>query len=214
MIRRWVVETTMIRTAHERGSVSGKESAEATIRMLAGWRVLSHLVTGNKVDRAEPYAAQVQAGNVLLLAGEWNRAFIDEHETFPAGKYKDQVDAAAGAFSKLRTGSPYDSSMMWVSHTDGRGTGNMRLRNVSLETGPGSSVHRKSMCGASYGGLQAYKINSNQITGSAFIGTVGLDWQFSGVGNFSSVPGESGLVASLARPGGATLTARPASAAM
>jgi len=58
------------------------------------------------------------------------------------------------------------------------------------------------MCGASYGGLQAYKINSNQITGSAFIGTVGLDWQFSGVGNFSSVPGESGLVASLARPGG------------
>jgi hypothetical protein len=70
------------------------------------------------------------------------------------------------------------------------------------------------MCGASYGGLQAYKINSNQITGSAFIGTVGLDWQFSGVGNFSSVPGESGLVASLARPGGATLTARPASAAM
>jgi predicted phage terminase large subunit-like protein len=62
---------------------SGKESAEATIRMLAGWRVLSDLVTGNKVDRAEPYAAQVQAGNVLLLAGEWNRAFIDEHETFP-----------------------------------------------------------------------------------------------------------------------------------
>jgi len=120
MIRRWVVETTMIRTAHERGSVSGKESAEATIRMLAGWRVLSHLVTGNKVDRAEPYAAQVQAGNVLLLAGEWNRAFIDEHETFPAGKYKDQVDAAAGAFSKLQTGSTYDSSMMWVSHTDGK----------------------------------------------------------------------------------------------
>jgi predicted phage terminase large subunit-like protein len=99
---------------------SGKESAEATIRMLGGWKVRSDRVTGNKVDRAEPYAAQVQAGNVLLFAGEWNMAFLDEHETFPAGKYKDQVDAAAGAFSKLRTGSTYDSSMMWVSHTDGK----------------------------------------------------------------------------------------------
>jgi hypothetical protein len=42
--------------------------------------------------------------------------------------------------------------------------------------------------------LQAYNINNNQITGSAFIGTVGPDWQFSGVGNFSSVPGESDLL--------------------
>jgi hypothetical protein len=47
---------------------------------------------------------------------------------------------------------------------------------------------------ANTGGLQAYNINSNQITGSAFMGTVGLDWQFSGVGNFSSVPGESDLL--------------------
>src|SRR5262249_57228047 len=36
------------------------------------------------------------------------------------------------------------------------------------------------------GGLQVYNISPNQITGSAFMGTVGLDWQFSGVGNFSS----------------------------
>jgi predicted phage terminase large subunit-like protein len=99
---------------------SGKESAEATIRMLGGWRVRADRVTGNKVDRAEPYAAQVQAGNVLLLAGEWKEAFLDEHETFPAGKYKDQVDASAGAFTKLTTGSTYDSSMMWVTHTDGK----------------------------------------------------------------------------------------------
>jgi hypothetical protein len=47
---------------------------------------------------------------------------------------------------------------------------------------------------ANTGELQAYNINSNQITRSASIGTVGLDWQFSGVGNFSSVPGESDLL--------------------
>jgi hypothetical protein len=35
------------------------------------------------------------------------------------------------------------------------------------------------------GGLEVYDINNNAITNAAFIGTVGLDWQFSGVGNFS-----------------------------
>jgi predicted phage terminase large subunit-like protein len=93
---------------------SGKESAEATIRMLAGFNVGPDRVTGKKEDRAQPYAAQVQAGNVLLLAGGWNRAFLDEHETFPVGKYQDQVDATAGAFNKVTTVSTYDSSFAWV----------------------------------------------------------------------------------------------------
>jgi hypothetical protein len=47
---------------------------------------------------------------------------------------------------------------------------------------------------ANSGGLEVYDIDSNQITGAAFLGNVGLDWQFSGVGNFSSVPGESDLL--------------------
>jgi hypothetical protein len=29
--------------------------------------------------------------------------------------------------------------------------------------------------------LEVYDINNNQITGAAFIGTVGLDWQFAGI---------------------------------
>src|SRR5438067_300106 len=36
------------------------------------------------------------------------------------------------------------------------------------------------------GALQVYNISENQITNSASMGAVGLDWQFSGVGNFSS----------------------------
>jgi hypothetical protein len=55
---------------------------------------------------------------------------------------------------------------------------------------------------ANTGELQAYNINSNQITGSALIGTVGLDWQFSGVGNLSSVPGESDLLLRNSSTGG------------
>jgi predicted phage terminase large subunit-like protein len=79
----------------------GKESAENTIRMLSGFRVFADRVTGSKEVRAEPFAAQVQAGNVWLVAGDWNHSFLDEMESFPSGKYKDQVDAAAGAFMRL-----------------------------------------------------------------------------------------------------------------
>lgn len=79
----------------------GKESVERSISMLRGHAANADKVTGSKEIRAEPYAAQVQAGNVRLVAGTWNRSFIDEHELFPNGPYKDQVDAAGGAFAKL-----------------------------------------------------------------------------------------------------------------
>lgn len=79
----------------------GKESAEATTRNLAGYTVRAERVTGDKVTRAMPFAAQCEAGNVRLLAGAWNHAFLDELTVFPNGKYKDQVDSASGAFNKL-----------------------------------------------------------------------------------------------------------------
>src|SRR6516225_1090692 len=47
---------------------------------------------------------------------------------------------------------------------------------------------------ATAGALQVYNISNNQLTGSAPMGAVGLDWQFSGVGNFGSLPGESDLL--------------------
>jgi hypothetical protein len=50
--------------------------------------------------------------------------------------------------------------------------------------------------------LEVYDINNNQITNAAFIGTVGLDWQFSGVGNFSGVPGETDLLLRNSNTGG------------
>lgn len=89
-------------TEQEPGS-GGKESAQNTIRNLAGFSVHADRVTGDKESRAEPYAAQVEGANVWLVRGEWNRAFMQEHEVFPAGQYKDQVDAAAGAFIKLQS---------------------------------------------------------------------------------------------------------------
>ena len=79
----------------------GKESAESTIRNLSGFRAKAERATGDKAVRAEPYSVQVEAGNVILVKSDWNKAFIEEHKTFPVGKYKDQIDAASGAFNKL-----------------------------------------------------------------------------------------------------------------
>lgn len=94
----------------------GKESAERSVEMLKGYAAHADKVTGAKEVRAEPYAAQVQAGNVTIVANaKWNPAFVDEHETFPNGKYKDQVDAAAGAFAKVTFKKyRYDTSLSWV----------------------------------------------------------------------------------------------------
>ena len=43
------------------------------------------------------------------------------------------------------------------------------------------------------GGLEVYDIANNQITGSFFLGNVGLDWQFAGVASISAA-GASDLV--------------------
>ena len=79
----------------------GKESAENTIRNLDGFDVHAERVTGDKVTRAEPFAAQAEAGNVRLVQGAWNAAFLDELTAFPLGRFKDQVDAASGAYNKV-----------------------------------------------------------------------------------------------------------------
>lgn len=79
----------------------GKESAEGTIRNLAGFAVYAERVTGDKIDRADPYSVQVNNGAFLLMSGLWNHDFIEEHRFFPFSTYKDQVDATGGAFHKL-----------------------------------------------------------------------------------------------------------------
>lgn len=84
----------------------GKESAEATIRNLAGFTIRAERVTGSKEARAEPYAAQAEAGNVKLIQGDWNQVYKSELAAFPFGTYADQVDASSGAFNKLVAAQP------------------------------------------------------------------------------------------------------------
>ena len=80
---------------------AGKAQAEDFVRALAGYMVTALPVTGDKETRAKPLAAQSEIGNVRLVRGAWNDAFLDEIEMFPAGAHDDQVDAAADALRDL-----------------------------------------------------------------------------------------------------------------
>lgn len=79
---------------------AGKDQSASIIGENAGYKISAVPETGAKETRAEPFAAQMEAGNVYLLRGPWNEAFIDELCSFPQG-HDDQFDAAAGAFNHL-----------------------------------------------------------------------------------------------------------------
>ncbi|MBS0959792.1 phage terminase large subunit [Acetobacter thailandicus] len=77
---------------------AGVAQAQYLTRLLAGYRVTAVRETGDKATRAAPFASQINAGNVSLVRAPWNRGFIEECASFPAGTHDDQVDAASGAF--------------------------------------------------------------------------------------------------------------------
>ena len=91
---------TAIWLEQEPGS-GGKESAQSSLRNLAGFRAYAETVTGDKQTRAMPFAAQCEARNVKIVRGDWNAAFLDELTSFPYGSHDDMCDAAGGAFAKL-----------------------------------------------------------------------------------------------------------------
>jgi len=80
---------------------AGKEQAQSYIKLLAGFDVCAKPESGSKESRAEPVAAQWQAGNFDIVAGEWNEAYLSQLESFPMSKFKDMVDATSSAFSEL-----------------------------------------------------------------------------------------------------------------
>lgn len=80
---------------------AGKVQAQDMVAMLAGFVTKFIPETGDKITRAEPVAAQAEAGNIDVLEGDWNKTFFDEITTFPGSRFKDQVDALSGAFSRL-----------------------------------------------------------------------------------------------------------------
>lgn len=95
---------TTLRLPQDPGQ-AGKAQAEAFIRALVGYDVKIEPVTGDKETRARPAAVQAEAGNIYIVEGHWNEAFIDELCTFPMGNNDDQVDAFSDAFNELALGA-------------------------------------------------------------------------------------------------------------
>ena len=98
----------IIGVEQEPGS-GGKESAENTVKALAGYIVKIDKPSGagsSKILRAEPYSVQVNSSNVSMVEGDWNRAYLNEMEFFPDSTYKDQIDASSGAFNIINKRKP------------------------------------------------------------------------------------------------------------
>lgn len=84
---------------------AAKLQVQVYAKLLAGYNVrFSTEGKGDKEERAVPVSAQAAAGNVKLVAGPWNEAFLEELSLFPSGTYKDQVDAFSRAFGELIKG--------------------------------------------------------------------------------------------------------------
>lgn len=87
---------------------AGKEQAESYIKFLSGFDVIAVAETGSKEARAEPMAAQWQAGNFDIVYGPWNEEYLLQLENFPSGKFKDMVDASANGFAEVEEISKFD----------------------------------------------------------------------------------------------------------
>lgn len=86
---------------------AGKAQVSYLLKALAGYRYFASPEMGEKSIRAMPLAAQVEAGNVHIVRGAWNKDFLDEMEGFPAAAIKDRVDAATRAFNELISNNKY-----------------------------------------------------------------------------------------------------------
>lgn len=75
----------------QRGHLAGK---------LKGYDVFSSPESGTKEDRARGLASENRNGNLYLVRGSWNTAFIAEASLFPGGDYKDQVDGASRGYGR------------------------------------------------------------------------------------------------------------------
>lgn len=91
---------------------AGKEQAESYVKYLAGFDVVAVAETGSKEARAEPMAAQWQAGNFDIVYGDWNEEYLLQLENFPDGKFKDMVDASANGFAEIETKNVFDVSSL------------------------------------------------------------------------------------------------------
>lgn len=92
---------TAIHMEQEPGS-SGVNTIALYRRLLAGYEFHGNKTTGSKELRANAASSQAEGGNIKIVRGYWNDAFLNELAAFPMeGVHDDQVDAFDGALEQL-----------------------------------------------------------------------------------------------------------------
>jgi predicted phage terminase large subunit-like protein len=107
------VESLVKRTAEEDGKGVGIRmeqepgaSGVAVIdhyarTVLIGYDYKGNKSSGPKEERARPFSAAAENGNVFVKRAQWVTTFLDELEGFPFGPHDDQVDAASAAMNEV-----------------------------------------------------------------------------------------------------------------
>lgn len=80
---------------------AGKSQKTTLAVGLAGLDFVITPETGKKEDRAIPFAAMVNNGQVCIVKGKWNDALLNEMRNFPGSTFKDQIDALSRAFAQV-----------------------------------------------------------------------------------------------------------------
>lgn len=75
-------------------------------KVLKGFTVYPNPTNNNKVLRAQPWLANVEAGHTYVLHAGWNQVFVDEYDTFPGSEHDDQIDPISAAYVKLSGKAP------------------------------------------------------------------------------------------------------------
>lgn len=121
----------------QEGGGDGKTVSDQLITMMSEFPVYRDIVSGGsrykvvgnvrlpgdaKIRRAQPFAAQCEAGNIRLVLGSsngrWHRDYIEEMAMFGEYKYMDSVDASSGAYNVLQRVAPTYSNQTATRSTE------------------------------------------------------------------------------------------------
>lgn len=87
----------------KQGGAAGKQLDLIYAKLFAGLHFSAIAPRGDKLVRALPLASQARLGNVFIIAGDWNKDFLNNLHGFPELPHDDIVDAASGAYNTKKT---------------------------------------------------------------------------------------------------------------
>jgi predicted phage terminase large subunit-like protein len=92
---------TKIYVEQEPGAGGKNQVAElasyVSAKLPAHPRIEGHRPEGDKVMRANTWFAEAKAGNIFIVSGEWNSAFLDQLDCFNQCLHDDRIDSVSGA---------------------------------------------------------------------------------------------------------------------